>query len=133
MRDWRLQSPVKVIEKVKVMLLAERTGAEWEILEGNEWEEEERQAEVPVQHVGNLGAISKIEETGVLVPGQPEAGVPLVGDGSRLPRIDETGVLVPGQGIVTNISGAEQDDSVGEEKVEENGKGKSGWMKLKSR
>lgn len=40
MRDWRLQSPVKVIEKVKAMLLSERTGAEWEILEGNEWEEE---------------------------------------------------------------------------------------------
>lgn len=40
MRGWRLQSPVKVIEKVKAMLLSERTGAEWEILEGNEWEEE---------------------------------------------------------------------------------------------
>ena len=133
MRDWRLQSPVKVIEKVKIMLLAERTGAEWEILEGNEWEEEERQAEGPVHHVGDLGRISKIEETGVLVPGQPEAGVPLVGDGSRMPRIDETGVLVPGQGISIKTSGAEQDDSVGGEKVEEKWKGKSGWMKLKSR
>lgn len=40
MRGWRLQSPVRVIEKVKAMLLSERTGAEWEILEGNEWEEE---------------------------------------------------------------------------------------------
>ena len=133
MRDWRLQSPVKVIEKVKVMLLSERTGAEWEILEGNEWEEEERQAEGPVHHADNLGRISKIEETGVLVPGQPEAGVPLIGDGSRMPRIDETGVLVPGQGISIKTSGAEQDDSVGGEKVEENVKGKSGWMKLKSR
>lgn len=28
------------MEKVKAMLLSERTGAEWEILEGNEWEEE---------------------------------------------------------------------------------------------
>ena len=133
MRDWRLQSPVKVIEKVKVMLLAERTGAEWEILEGNEWEEEERQAEAPVHQVGNLGRTSKIEETGVLVPGQLEAAVPLVGSGSRMPRIDETGVLVPGQGITIKTSGAEQDDIVGGEKVEENGKGKSGWMKLKSR
>ena len=40
MRDWRLQSPVHVVEKVKGMLLSERTGAEWELLEGNEWEEE---------------------------------------------------------------------------------------------
>ena len=133
MRDWRLQSPVKVIEKVKVMLLAERTGAEWEILEGNEWEEEERQAEAPVHHVGTLGRIPKIEETGVLVPEQPEAGVLLVGDGSRMPRIDETGVLVPGQGISIKTSGAEQDESIGGEKVEEKWKGKSGWMKLKSR
>ena len=40
MRGWRLQSPAKVIDKVKAMLLSERTGAEWEILDGNEWEEE---------------------------------------------------------------------------------------------
>ena len=30
-----------MIEKVKAMLLSERTGAEWEILEGNEWLDEE--------------------------------------------------------------------------------------------
>lgn len=133
MRDWRLQSPVKVIEKVKVMLLAERTGAEWEILEGNEWEDEDRQAEAPVNHVGNLGIIPQIEETGVLVPGQPETEVPLVGDGNRMPRIDETGVLVPGQRKSTKTSGAEQDESVEGEKFEENWKSKSGWTKLKSR
>lgn len=40
MRGWRLQSASKVIDKVKAMLLSERTGAEWEILDGNEWEEE---------------------------------------------------------------------------------------------
>lgn len=40
MRGWRLQSSAKVIDKVKAMLLSERTGAEWEILNGNEWEEE---------------------------------------------------------------------------------------------
>lgn len=40
MRGWRLQFPAKVIDKVKAMLLSERTGAEWEILDGNEWEEE---------------------------------------------------------------------------------------------
>lgn len=40
MRGWRLQSLAHVIDKVKAMLLSERTGAEWEILEGKEWEEE---------------------------------------------------------------------------------------------
>lgn len=46
MRGWRLQMPLRVVEKVKAMLLSERTGAEWEILEGNEWEDETGAAEV---------------------------------------------------------------------------------------
>ncbi|KAG8527098.1 uncharacterized protein KY384_008527 [Bacidia gigantensis] len=41
MREWRLANPVKVIDRVKTMLLAERTGSEWEILEGKEWAEED--------------------------------------------------------------------------------------------
>lgn len=40
MRKWRLQDPMKVIERVKHMLLSDRTGAGWEILEGKEWETE---------------------------------------------------------------------------------------------
>lgn len=78
MRTWRLQSPIKVIEKVKAMLLAERTGAEWEILEGNEWEAEEAEADAKreVTLVNRL-----IEDTGILVKpyteeasGEDEAG-----------------------------------------------------------
>ncbi|KAL8909421.1 MAG: hypothetical protein Q9207_000256 [Kuettlingeria erythrocarpa] len=38
MRGWRLQDPLKVIDRVKHMLISDRTGAGWEILEGNEWE-----------------------------------------------------------------------------------------------
>ncbi|KAL8734135.1 MAG: hypothetical protein Q9166_001620 [cf. Caloplaca sp. 2 TL-2023] len=38
MRGWRLQDPAKVIERVKQMLLSDRTGAGWEMLEGKEWE-----------------------------------------------------------------------------------------------
>ncbi|KAL8774852.1 MAG: hypothetical protein Q9209_000791 [Squamulea sp. 1 TL-2023] len=34
---WRLQNPVKVIKEVKHMLLSDRTGAEWEMLEDKEW------------------------------------------------------------------------------------------------
>ena len=133
MRDWRLQSPVKVVEKVKAMLLAERTGAEWEILEGNEWEEEERQAEAPVHHVGNLARVSKIEETGVLVPGQAEDGTRFVGNGSRMSRIEETGVLVPGHGVTVGSGGVEREGGVEGEKTEEKGKGKSGLTNLRSR
>ena len=124
MRDWRLQSPVKVIEKVKAMLLAERTGAEWEMLEGNEWEEEDAQADAPVHRDGNAGRVPRIEETGVLVPARPE----VVGGVSRLPRIEETGVLVPGQGDKIGSGGDVDGEDTGER-----GKGKSGWMKLKSR
>lgn len=38
MRSWRLQDISKVIDRVKHMLLSDRTGAGWEILEGKEWE-----------------------------------------------------------------------------------------------
>lgn len=38
MRGWRLQDPLKVIDRVKHMLISDRTGAGWEILEGKEWE-----------------------------------------------------------------------------------------------
>ncbi|KAL8947488.1 MAG: hypothetical protein Q9222_006236 [Ikaeria aurantiellina] len=38
MKGWRLQDSAKTVEKVKQMLVNERTGAGWEILEGKEWE-----------------------------------------------------------------------------------------------
>ena len=126
MRDWRLQSPVKVIEKVKAMLLSERTGAEWEILEGNEWEEEEGHNEMPLHPGGNQGKISKIEETGVLVPAQSDAGGKTVARGSRVPRIEETGVLVPGQEVATSTGDAEQSVGIEVDRGGEKGKGKSG-------
>lgn len=86
MRDWRLQPAVKVIEKVKAMLLAERTGAEWELLEGNEWEEEEAEAE-----------------------GKPETGV------VDRPEIEQTGILVkPTRG--DNGGGGATEREEGEEK-----------------
>lgn len=71
MRSWELQSPIKIVDKVKAMLLAERTGAEWEILEGNEWEEEEAETDA-TQHT-NLVKRPAIEETGILV--KPEVRV----------------------------------------------------------
>ena len=103
MRGWRLNSPLKVIEKVKAMLLAERTGAEWEILEGNEWEEEEAEAEVNK----DTKTVTKpaIEETGILVKGANggEGGAEWFGSERELLRGDEER------------------------------KGTNGWMKVKSR
>ncbi|KAI4171496.1 MAG: hypothetical protein LQ343_004234 [Gyalolechia ehrenbergii] len=40
MRKWRLQDPIKVVDRVKQLLQNDRTGAGWEILEGKEWEAE---------------------------------------------------------------------------------------------
>jgi len=98
MGDWRLQSSVKAIEKVKAMLLAERTGAEWEILEGNEWEEEG--AEMQAKREEQVIERPKIEQTGILVkPGRNDAG----------------------------------SDNGGGRTEREEGKGTSGWMKVKSR
>ncbi len=38
LRGWRLQDPIKIATRVKQMLLSDRTGAGWELLEGREWE-----------------------------------------------------------------------------------------------
>ena len=46
MSGWRLHSPLKVIDRVKAMLQNERDGAEWQLLEENEWEEAEAQNDV---------------------------------------------------------------------------------------
>ena len=103
MRGWRLQSPVKVIEKVKALLLSERTGAEWEILEGNEWEEK-----IPPADEAFTKEV-KVEEEVVLVKGRKKQG-----------RLDEERSE---RSIVTGL----------EEEADEKAKGTSGWTKVKSR
>ena len=65
MNNWRLHSPIRVIEKVKNMLLAERTGAEWEILEGKEWKIAENEAGTMDEVIPT--SQFPVEETGVLV------------------------------------------------------------------
>lgn len=68
MSGWRYQSPIKVIDKVKAMLLSERDGAEWQILEENEWEEENAVDDISED---DLGKRMTGEET-VLIEGVPE-------------------------------------------------------------
>jgi Vacuolar sorting 38 and autophagy-related subunit 14 len=49
-RGWRLQTPQRVIDKVKHFLITDMTGAEWEVLQEMEWSNagEEQYDEVPV-------------------------------------------------------------------------------------
>ena len=72
MHEWRLLNPIKVIARMKAVLLAERTGAEWEILDDSEWQEEasEETSKAPSKHriEGNADAESvRIEDTGILI------------------------------------------------------------------
>ena len=71
---------MKAVERVKAMLAAERTGAEWEILEGEEWAEEGEEGEGGSRFEGTDRG--KVQEGG---------GVTRLGMG-------ETGVLVKGTG-----------------------------------
>lgn len=42
MRTWKLPTPTKVVDKLKSTLLGEMAGAEWELLEKKEWDDEEQ-------------------------------------------------------------------------------------------
>ena len=107
MRSWRLASAVKAVERIKAMLLAERTGAEWEILEGEEW----------------AGAIEEVEE-GEVLEGRPEAEEGMLGLGRTGVLVKPTGMGKSereGEGVVSGMeSGKEREKT-------------NGWMKVKSR
>lgn len=106
MNGWRLQSPIKVIDRVKAMLLSERDGAEWQILEENEWEEGNEAIE-PGKDDQNIERT--VEET-VLIEGIPK-------------HISETELR--NRQVIEDPLRAEDDA--------EKTKGTSGWTKLKSR
>ena len=103
MSGWRLQNPYKVIDRVKTMLQIERDGAEWQLLEENEWEQPEAQVE-PAGH----------EEAEVM----NEAHTASI-KGSR-PGFER-------EPFEVDITG--RGESTGDGKI----KGASGWTKLKSR
>ena len=104
MQGWKFQSPVKVVDKVKSMLLGELAGAEWEILDGNEFER----------------AVQATEEGPVLVGGsQTEAG-PV--------REERRDLEAPTK--LTNGAPVPRDDGAGGGGT---AKGTSGWTKLKGR
>lgn len=105
MQGWKFQSPVKVIDKVKSMLLGELAGAEWEILDEREFENVVRGAEdeeaVLIGGARTATGSASHEHT------EPEAVV-MPASGDQVLREDGTG----GGGTA---------------------KGTSGWTKLKSR
>ncbi|KAI4163784.1 MAG: hypothetical protein LQ342_002557 [Letrouitia transgressa] len=72
MRGWRLQSPLRVVEKVKAMLVSERTGAEWEVLEDKEWEIGSHQSD-------KMGELATLMEETVLVKGLEQGNTELTG------------------------------------------------------
>ena len=115
MRGWRLQNPVKIIERVKAALLSERTGAEWEMLEENEWEEEEPVAPTKAPEP------KPVDDEAVLIRAKRKE------DGSRFDdsRSFITAMTVAGSDIAATSAGG---DDAGDKT-----KGASGWTKLKSR
>lgn len=121
MRGWRLQSPVKVVEKVKAMLLSERTGAEWEILEGNEWEEEAAAAVA-----AGAGGGGELGHAGARDQGD---GM----DGNKIHVKEGGGGGEGGDDGMGNAAAAGATATVMGDEDGGKGKGSSGWMKVKSR
>ena len=107
MRIWKLRDSSKVIDKIKNMLLSERTGAEWELLEGNEWEEES----LPTIQVSNATATEANEEPVLLKATGRSRGY------------DDTRSMISAMTAIDGIDNSEEDKL----------KGTSGWTKLKSR
>lgn len=115
LRGWRLQSPVKIIERVKAALLSERTGAEWEMLEENEWEEEEPVAPTKEPEP------KPVDDEAILVRAKRK------GDGSRF---DDTRSFITAMTAVSRSTAA---TVAGGDEGADKTKGASGWTKLKSR
>lgn len=124
MRGWRLQSPVKAVEKVKAMLLSERTGAEWEILEGNEWEEEA--AAAVAGGAGGAGGGGEIGPAGARDWGDGT-------DGNKVHVTEGSGGGEGGDEGMGNAAAASATAPVMGDEDGGKGKGSSGWMKVKSR
>ena len=106
MNGWRLQSPVKVIDRVKAMLLTERDGAEWQILREDEWEEGNMPNEAGLVQEG----YERVARETVLIDGIAK----------------ERSLDAPSE------DGYHEMDQKGEGEQDKS-KGTSGWTKLKSR
>ncbi|MCJ1380852.1 hypothetical protein MMC17_003961 [Xylographa soralifera] len=110
MRNWKLASPMRVIQKVKDALVSARMGADWEVLEEGEWEGEALERE----EAGKAAAANTNE---------PIVPKPLLGGKTAESGSPKLGSASPAGGIRRTSETQEE----GREK------GRSGWMKVKSR
>ena len=117
MRTWTLGRPLKLIEKIQARLHAERAIPEWEVLEGDAWTAEDEGS-------GSKGAASGKAVNGGVVGMKVEGK-----EGSRPGRpgpetvLEQTGILV---------KPVREEPRAGE-RVDEAGKGGSGWTKIRGR
>ena len=120
MRNWSLGNSIKVIHRVKAMLLAERTGAEWELLDGDDWAEEKVQEGDGAEKNGKAGGDSMTNGKAL---GGHSGGDQTVGRGlKQKTMLEQTGILVKAE-----VGGGVR------EKEDERGKGGSGWTKIRGR
>ncbi|KZF26113.1 hypothetical protein L228DRAFT_242520, partial [Xylona heveae TC161] len=129
MRTWKLQSPMKIVDRVKAALLGELAGAEWEVLDEHEWEDNplesgngaEAKAAIPASAAGIEKGARPLSKTSAThdVPIQSKAST-VATQGSN-----QSNPLVPKQ-----IIGANQDQAA--ERADGRAKGTSGWTKLKN-
>ncbi|KAI9758004.1 MAG: hypothetical protein M4579_003240 [Chaenotheca gracillima] len=106
MRSWKLQGPMKIVDKLKSALLGEMAGAEWEMLDEKEWDDSEQ----------------KEGEAAVLIGGH-RASEQRLHDPERKP--DSPSATI-------QSSDAEGDRGSAAESSKGRG-GNGGWMKLKPR
>ena len=126
MRGWKLSNPIRVIEKVKAALASERMGAEWELLDEGEWEEEAPTAAAP-----SLSGKDELKDTKDVRVGRLTGEHPALVKGTPL----DPEVFEDTRGAMTATTFADDDllSTINENINSEKGRGTNGWTKLKSR
>lgn len=105
MRTWKLPSPTKIVDQLKTTLLGEMASAEWELLEKNEWDDEQQEPPKP--------------------PSPKQAAVP---ESTHASENGDANRAVPGSAPT-----AGPDDTDNGSSASNRQKGTSGWMKLRNR
>ncbi|KAI9842270.1 MAG: hypothetical protein M1837_007339 [Sclerophora amabilis] len=105
MRSWKLQGPMKIVDHLKSALLGEMAGAEWEMLDEREWDDDRERRDDEAVLVGGRRSNGGFDD-GKSVPSTPTKK-------ETAPTEDDASADVP-------------DGSKGKT-------GTSGWMKLKPR
>ena len=83
MRSWKLPTPTRIIDKLRVSLLGEMASAEWEFLDKKEWDDESHESRVVVRNPssdrfqGNvfrpMGPVQSTSEQSHAVTNEPSA------------------------------------------------------------